>query len=219
MKALIAGGGRLGSQVAEVLKAAGNQVTFVEIDQDRAEELTRRFPAGRVVLGDACAQGVLESAGALTADLAIAATGADQDNLAVSLLLKRRFAVPRVVARVNDPQNAWLFDHHWGVDIAVPGTAPLVSLIEEATSTPDTVALLRLSRAGVDVTETVITDRSRAAGRKLSEIPVPSGTLVATVIRGGQPLVPEREFRFRAGDELLLVSQHADAQRIRDAFQ
>ncbi|MFG2810287.1 potassium channel family protein [Streptomyces massasporeus] len=218
MRALIAGAGRLGAQIAQVLAAARNDVTLVDVDEDRIAELEGRLSV-RLLAGDACEPAFLEHAGALTADLVIATTGKDEDNLVISLLAKRRFAVPRVAARVNDAENAWLFDRNWGVDTAVPAATPLISLIEEATGATDTVALLRLSKAGVDVIETTITARSRSAGRTLVEIPLPEGAVIATVIRDGQPTVPAPEMRLRPGDELLVVSHAATEQEIHTAFQ
>ncbi|MFD7445650.1 potassium channel family protein [Streptomyces sp. NPDC059909] len=218
MKALIAGAGRLGTQIAQVLAAARNDVTLVDIDEDRIAELEGRLPV-RLIAGDACEPTRLEHAGAHTTDLVIAATGNDEDNLVISLLAKRQFAVSRVAARVNDPENIWLFDQRWGVDTAVPAATPLISLIEEATGATDTVALLRLSKAGVDVIETAITPQSRAAGRTLAEIALPAGTVIATVIRKGQPTVPTPEMRLQPGDELLVVSHAATEQEIHAAFQ
>ncbi|MER6750466.1 trk system potassium uptake protein TrkA [Streptomyces sp. PvP037] len=218
MKALIAGAGRLGTQIAQVLAAARNEVTLVDVDEDRVAALAGRLPV-RLLAGDACDPAVLEHAGALTAGLLVATTGDDEDNLVVSLLAKRRFAVPRVAARVNDEENIWLFDHRWGVDTAVPAATPLISLIEEATGATDTVALLRLSKAGVDVIETAITPRSRAAGRTLAEIALPEGTVVATVVREGRPTVPAPGMRLRPGDELLVVSHTATEGEIHAAFQ
>ncbi|MER5461222.1 NAD-binding protein [Streptomyces sp. NPDC002668] len=218
MKALIAGAGRLGTQIAQVLAAAGNDVTLVEADADRVDALQGQL-AVRLILGDACEPACLDQADAHTADLVIAATGEDEDNLVISLLAKRQCAAPRVVARINDGENAWLFDQRWGVDIAVPAATPLISLIEEATGATDTVALLRLSKAGVDIIETVITTRSRAVGKPLSDIPLPDGTVVATVIRDGRPTVPGPAVRLQPGDELLLVSHSATEQEIHAAFQ
>ncbi|MCX4862517.1 TrkA family potassium uptake protein [Streptomyces sp. NBC_00257] len=218
MKVLIAGAGRLGTQVAQVLSAARNDVTLVEHDEDRITEIGD-LPAVHLMAGDACEPVLLERAGALTCDLVIAATGRDEDNLVISLLAKRRFGVARVAARVNDAENAWLFDGRWGVDIAVPAATPLISLIEEATDATDTVALLRLSKAGVEVIETAITENSRAAGHTLGEITLPAGTVVATVVRDGRPTVPGPEVRLLPGDELLLVSHEATEQEIHAAFQ
>ncbi|MFF4585409.1 potassium channel family protein [Streptomyces sp. NPDC001388] len=218
MNVLIAGAGRLGTQIAQVLSAAHNEVTLIDIDDDRVAELQDRVPV-RLVAGDACEPALLEHAGALTADLVIAATGEDEDNLVISLLAKRQFSVPRVAARFNDADNAWLFDERWGVDVAVPAATPLISLIEEATGATDTVALLRLSKAGVDVIETAITPRSRTAGRALGDVRLPEGTVVATIVRDGQPTVPDPAVRLRPGDEILLVSHTATEQEIHAAFQ
>lgn len=218
MKVLIAGAGRLGTQVAQVLSAARNDVTLVEHDENRIAEIGD-LPDVRLVAGNACDPVLLERAGTLTCDLVIVATGRDEDNLVISLLAKRRFGVARVAARVNDAENAWLFDGRWGVDVAVPAATPLISLIEEATGATDTVALLRLSRAGIEVIETAITENSRAAGHTLSEVTLPAGTVVATVVRDGRPTVPGPEVRLLPGDELLLVSHEATEQEIHSAFQ
>lgn len=218
MKVLIAGAGRLGSQIAHVLAAAHNDLTVIDLDEDRLDELGRRLPA-RLVAGDGCEPSVLEEAGALGADLLIAATGEDEDNLVISLLAKTQFAIPRVVARINDTDNTWLFDARWGVDVPVPAATPLVSLIEEATGATDTVALLRLSKAGVDVIETAITAQSRAAGRRLADITLPAGAIVATVIRAGKPTIPSLDFQLEPGDELLIISASVAQQDIHAAFQ
>ncbi|TQJ37532.1 TrkA family potassium uptake protein [Streptomyces sp. NBC_00080] len=218
MNVIIAGAGRLGTQIAQVLAAAHNEVTLIDVDDDRVAELEGRVPV-RLIAGDACEPTLLEHAGALTADLLIATTGDDEDNLVISLLAKRQFSVSRVAARINDADNAWLFDERWGVDVAVPAATPLISLIEEATGATDTVALLRLSKAGVDVIETAITPQSRTAGRALGDVPLPEGTVVATIVRDGQPTVPDPAVRLRPGDELLLVSHTATEQEIHAAFQ
>ncbi|MFD8234795.1 potassium channel family protein [Streptomyces sp. NPDC059696] len=218
MNVLIAGAGRLGTQVAQVLAASGNAVTLVDADETRLDALRGRFDA-RLVAGDGSEATVLDRAGAAHADLVVAATGRDEDNLVISLLAKRRFTAPRVVARVNDDENTWLFDRRWGVDSAVPAATPIVSLIEEATGAADTVALLRLSSAGVGIIETAITAESKAAGRPLGDIALPEGTLVATVVREGEPTAPSATMVLRPGDELLLVSHSAGEQEIHAAFQ
>ena len=218
MKVLIVGAGRLGTQIAQVLTATGDDVSLIDIDDDRIAELEGHISA-RLVAGDACETTVLEDAGALTTDLLVAATGDDEDNLVISLLAKRQFAVPRVAARINDTDNGWLFDQRWGIDVAVPAATPLISLIEEATGATDTVALLRLSKAGVNVIETAITPHSRAVGHALADIGLPAGTVVAAVIRHGEPTVPDLQFQLQPGDELLVVSEAATEQDIHAAFQ
>ncbi len=218
MKVVIAGAGRLGAQIAHVLLAAGNEITLIDQDEVRLAEVTLTLQV-RSMPGDACEPAILEESGALNADLLISATGDDEDNLVISLLAKRQFAVPRVVARVNDADNTWLFDEHWGVDVAVPAAMPLVSLVEEAAGVTNTVALLRLAKAGVNLIETAIDESSRAAGRRIGEIELPHGSIVAAVVRRHEPIVPDQAFRLQAGDELLIVSETATEQDIRSAFQ
>jgi trk/ktr system potassium uptake protein len=218
MKAVIAGAGRFGSQAAQVLTAAGHRVTLIDIDDERVATLADTVPI-QLVAGDACETTVLEQAGTHAADLLIAATGDDEDNLVIGLLAKRQFAVPRVAARVNDPDNAWLFDRRWGIDVALPASAPLISLVQEATGAADTVALLRLEKAGVTVIETAIAADSRACGRTLADIVLPPGTLVAAIIRAGNTVVATDDTPLRAGDEILLVSRTGDTTEIHAAFQ
>lgn len=218
MKAIIVGAGRLGVQIADALTASGHEVTLVEIDSGRLAAVPPRL-ASRTVAGDGCEPYVLEAAGALNADVVIAGTWDDEDNLVISLLAKRQFRVARVVARVNDADNGWLFDSHWGVDAAIPSAAPIISLIEEATQSSDTVSLLRLGKAGVNLVETSIEAQSSAAGRSLSELVLPDKSVVAAVIREGTPTVPDPSFELRVGDEVLIVSQAATEAQIHAAFQ
>jgi len=218
MNVIVVGAGRLGTQFADVLAGAGHPVTLVDQDEAAVQRAGTR-PASRVLTGDGCEPSILEEAGAHNADLLVAATGEDEDNLVISLLAKRQFAVARVVARINDADNAWLFDDRWGVDVAVPSAGPLISLMEEATGAVDTVSLMRLGRAGVSVIETVIDEHSATAGRRLGDIALPTGCLVASVIRGGQPTVPESALVVQPGDELLVVGQRATEAKVRAAFQ
>lgn len=217
MKILIAGAGRFGAHIARVLAAEQNEITVIEQDDDRVDAVAATIPA-RIVVGDACEPTILEEAAVLNADLVIATTGDDEDNLVISLLAKRQFAVPHVIARVNEAENGWLFDDRWGVDVAVPATGQLTSLIEEAVGLTDTVALVRLARGGVNVIETAIDETARSAGHPLSAVKLPAGSVVAAVIRNGEPHVPEPEFELTAGDELIVISESANEAEIHAAF-
>lgn len=221
MNILMAGGGRLGRQAMSVLAAAGNDVTVIEIDDEIAEALRTDFSDRgiRVIFGDACDPVLLEEAGCLRADAVVAVTGDDEDNLVIGLLAKRQFRVPRVVARINDPENASLFGETWGIDAAVSAPITLMSLIEEATRAADTVGLMRLSAAGVVLIETTLTKSSAATGKAVSQIPLPRGSQVAAVIRRGQPTVPDGSFKLATGDEILIVSESATVADVRSLFQ
>jgi len=218
MNVVIVGAGRLGQQATHLLAATGHTVTVVDRDTSRLAQLgTERLH--QVVHGDACEPDVLEKAGALNADLLLAATSEDEDNLVVALLAKRQFEVRRVLARVNDPDNTWLFDTRWGVDVALSTEAPLVSLIEEATGAADTIGLLRLAAAGVTLLEIHLTAQSSVAGHGLAGLTLPPHTVVAAVIRDGNPTVPSVDYQLRPGDRLLVVTQNATADDIHRVFQ
>jgi len=218
MKAVVVGAGRLGQQIADALCVSQNQVTLVEADRRVAERIKGGSRA-HVIFGDAADPTILEEAGALKADVLVAVAGEDQVNLVVSLLAKRHFDVPRVVARVNDPDNEWQFNEEWGVDVSVSASASLLSLIREATSSADTVGLLRLGTAGVGMIETTITAHSSSAGKSLSDLALPAGSIVAAVLREGQPTVPGGSYVLAPGDEVIVISDSATEGDVRRVFQ
>ncbi len=139
MRVLVVGGGRIGSHLAEELAAKGHQVVVVEKRADRGQELMRRFAAVtaiQVIQGDGNDPAVLREAGARDADALAAATGEDEDNLVIGLLGKREFGIRRVVGRVNNPRNDWLYSPAFGFDAAVRPAEIIVSLIEEEIEEP-----------------------------------------------------------------------------------
>lgn len=176
--------------------------------------MAKRVSAAAIAIG-----ALLFALRAGTGNALVATTGDDEDNLVVSLLAKRQFDVPRVVARNNYPENRWLFSERWGVDVAVSAAATLLSLIQEATGSTETVDLIQLGRAGVRMLETTISESSIAVGKTLAEVSLPEGTVIAAVVRDGVPHVPGGSFRLDAGDEVLVVSEAATDADVRAAFQ
>ncbi|WP_303325283.1 potassium channel family protein, partial [Actinomyces radicidentis] len=132
MKILIAGAGSVGRSIARELISHGHEVTVV----DRSPEAMRiaSVPDADWQLADACDVDALAASGAGDADVVVSATGDDKANLVISLLCKTEFAVPRTVARVNNPKNEWLFDETWGVDVSVSTPRIMTALVEEAVS-------------------------------------------------------------------------------------
>ncbi len=138
MQVLVVGGGRIGFFLAEELSAKGHQVVLIEKRPDRVEELTHRLAKNRVkvILGDGNDPTVLREAGAKDMQALAAATGDDEDNLVIGLLGKREFGIPRVIGRVNNPRNTWLYAPSFGFDAAVRPAEIIVSLIEEEIEQP-----------------------------------------------------------------------------------
>jgi len=138
MRVLIVGGGRIGFFLAEELAAKGHEVSLIEKRSDRAQELVRRLAGTnvRVILGDGNDPTVLRDAGAMESHALAAVTGEDEDNLVVGLLGKREFGIARVVGRVNNPRNGWLYSPSFGFDASVRPAETIVTLIEEQIEQP-----------------------------------------------------------------------------------
>src|SRR5262249_15588561 len=145
MKVVVAGAGNVGRHMAADLAERGHDVTLIEQMPEALSRARDELPDSvEVILGDACEPYVLEEAKLAQADVIVAATGDDEDNLVVSLLAKQEYAVPRVVARVNHPSNEWMFTEQWGVDAAVSPPHILTALVEEAVTVGDVVRLMKL---------------------------------------------------------------------------
>ena len=204
MKVVIAGGGNVGRHIAADLVDAGHDVVVIE---QAGAVVSRHESNDRFswLAGDACEPSVLERAGLAEADVVVAATGDDEDNLVVSLLAKQEYAVPKVVARVNHPKNEWMFNETWGVDVSVSTPHLLTALVEEAVSVGSLVKLLSLEGGEAALTEVTLAEESRAVGTSLADLGLPRDATVVAVVRGGHVVVPRGDTVLAAGDEVLLL--------------
>jgi len=216
MRVAIAGAGAVGRSIANELIAGGHQVMLIERLQSQFEPHT--VEQAEWVLADACELSSLEDAGMQLCDVVIAATGDDKVNLVVSLLAKTVFAVRRVVARVNDPANEWLFTEGWGVDVAVSTPRMLAAMVEEAVSVGDLVRLLTLRQGQANLVELTLPDDTPLAGRAVREVVLPKDAALVTILRGGRVIVPQADDPLEAGDELLFVAAADVEGEIRKAL-
>jgi trk system potassium uptake protein TrkA len=218
MKVIVTGGGAIGRHVAYDLVARGHEVTLIEQDRDTVDDLRSDVPEVSVMLGDACEPWVLEAADMSHADVLVAATGDDEDNLVTALLAKQEFAVPRVLARVNHPKNEWLFTEQWGVDTAVSPPHMLTSMVEEAVTTGDLVQLLRLEGGRISIVEMRLVDESPAAGRPIYELRMPKDSAIVAILRDGHVVIPQPETVFASGDELVALAGEGAELALRTAI-
>jgi trk system potassium uptake protein TrkA len=201
----IAGAGNVGSFVAKDLTSKGHDVVLIE--QNEATVETRRAELEvNWVRGDACELHTLDAAVLSSCDVMVAATGDDEDNLVISLLAKQEFAVPRVVARVNHPDNEWLFTETWGVDVAVSTPHLLTSLVEEAVSVGDLVQLLKLEQGKVALLEVTLADGSPAEGKTVGELKMPPDCTIVAIVRDKHVITPGGDTPLHAGDEVLALA-------------
>jgi trk system potassium uptake protein len=205
LRIAIVGAGNVGSFVARDLLGRGHEVTLVEQNRDIIEQLKQELDVNWVT-GDACELYTLDAAVLSSCDVVVAATGDDEDNLVVSLLAKQEFAVPRVVARVNHPDNEWLFNESWGVDVAVSTPHLLTSLVEEAVSVGVLVRLLNLEQGKVGLMELTLDENSPADGKTVGELKMPPDCTLVAVVRDRHVIAPRGETPLHAGDEVLALA-------------
>ena len=217
MKVAIAGGGNVGAYIAADLKAGGHEVLVIEQNGDLVARLSQSLDIDWYV-GDACEVNNLHEAGLADADVVVAATGDDEDNLVVSLLAKQEFAVPRVVARVNHPKNDWLFDENWGVDVSVSTPHLLTALVEEAVSVGTIVRLLRFEHGNAGLVEVTLAEDSPAAGKAVSDLAIPRDATVVAVVRSDHVIVPRGDTVVQAGDEVLCLVTGTGEEAINAIF-
>ena len=208
MKVVIAGGGNVGTFIAEDLAKAGHEIVIVEVDADRVAEATSSTqPAGvRWVTADACEVSEFARAEVETADVVAAVTGDDEDNLVISLLAKQEFAVPLVVALVTNPKVEWMFDVVWGVDASVSTPHLLTALVEEAVSVGTLVRLLSFEGGRARLCEATLAPDSPANDKEIVDLGLPRSATVVAVLRESHVIVPRGDTVLHAGDEVLVLT-------------
>jgi trk system potassium uptake protein TrkA len=203
MYAIIAGAGKVGRNLARELISKEHEVTLIESYRPRYLTIEEEFEHA-VEYGDATELWVLERAGIQRADLVIAVTGDDEDNILVCQVAKEKYLCDRVIARVNNPRN---HDHFrlLGIQPAVSATDLILRLIEHEVPRYGLVHLLALEEERLEIIELEVTPDAPTVGKQVSNIDLPDGSLIISVLRGGTGFVPKPDTVIEAGDEVLLV--------------
>jgi trk system potassium uptake protein TrkA len=204
MRIAIAGAGNVGRAIARELLDNGHRVLL--IDRDPKALKLESVPDAEWLMADACEITSLDKALLSDCQVLVAATGDDKVNLVASLLAKTEYGVPRVVARINHPKNEWLFDHSWGVDVAVSTPRIIAALVEEAVSVGDVVRLFSFRKGQANLVEITLPDSSSCVGKTVEEIVFPDDASLAAIVRDGRVVTPTPTDIFIAGDELLFVA-------------
>ncbi len=217
MNVVIAGAGSVGTAIAGDLHANGHSVLVMERDPDLVERLRPTIDIDWVA-ADACEVASLDAAGLSHADVVVAATGDDEDNLVISLLAKQEFAVPRVVARVNHPKNQWLFNESWGVDVFVSTPQLLTALVEEAVSVGSLVRLLQFEGGSAHLVEVTLAEDSPAAATAITDLDFPRDATVVAVVRDDRLVVPRGDTVLQPHDEVLVLVTAEGEESVRRLF-
>lgn len=213
---IIIGGGKVGFHLARHLIGLDYEVTLVEKRPLRAERIQSQLGTVSVMVGDGDEMAFLATTGIERAGVVVGATGGDEDNLIVCQLAKRKFNVPRTIARVNNPDNIHVFKA-LGIDASVSATELLMGLIEAELSGSEMVKGVAVKASGANLVDVQLPDASRHLHRRIGEIQLPAGDIVVCIVRQGAPVVPTADEIVQPGDELIVYSTELDVESIRRA--
>lgn len=208
----IAGAGAVGRSVARELLEAGHRVLLIERNVDHYQPNT--VPEAEWLLADACELASLQESGLQMCDVVIAATGDDVVNLAAALLAKTEFEVARVVARVNDLRNEWLFTDEWGVDVAVSAPRAMVAGVEGAIDVGHLVQLMGLAGGQVNLSKLTLPVDDPLVGQRIRDLSLHENAAVIAVLRGASVILPKSDDALQAGDEMFFVAASTAENRI-----
>jgi trk system potassium uptake protein TrkA len=204
MYIIVVGGGKVGFYLTKSLLSEGHEVLLIERDSIKAENYVEQL--GAVVIdGDGSEAATLGNAGAARADVVIAVTGEDEDNLVISQVAKKKFNVPKTIARVNNPKNERLF-RMLGIDVTVSQTNYIFNLIEQSIPNMSFVHLLSLSHEAMTIVDAKIGAESRAANKPVSALGLPEDCILAAVIRGSDLMIPNPDTVLLPGDDVIALS-------------
>jgi trk system potassium uptake protein TrkA len=211
---IIVGGGKVGTHLAAVLLEAGFRIRVIEEHRSELARLQRDLPAEVVTIGDGTDPLVLEAAGIRQAHVVAAVTGLDEVNLVITSLARFEFGVPRVIARVANPKNAWMFTPEMGVDVALNQADMMAHLIAEEMSLGDMVTLLNLRKGQYSLVAEKVVPGSVVAGKALRDIDLPDACRIVAIIRQGELVVPHGDTVLQPVDEVLALVRAAQAAKL-----
>ncbi|MGC9066042.1 MAG: potassium channel family protein [Candidatus Ratteibacteria bacterium] len=215
MRIIIVGGGKVGYFLAERL-ARTHYVSLIEKDKRITDELAENRNI-LIINGDGCQTDILVQAGVKDADVVAAVTGKDEDNLVICQIAKDIFKVKRTVARVNDPKNERIF-FQLGVDIAIDSTAIIAKIIEEEVSLEDMINLCAFKKGQLSLVRIDLPEDAPIVKKSLKEIELPAEAVIVAVLRKEHLIVPDRDFVFQQGDEVVALTKIEDEGEILNAL-
>lgn len=215
---MIAGGEPTGTQLASLLVAQNHRVLLIEHRRDVLSRIHHELPTEVIYEGNATDPQVLEQAGIRQAQVLVASTPSDADNLVLCFLAHTLYAVPRTIARINNPRHAWLFDQKFHVDVALNEAAILAHLIEQEMSVGDMMTLLKLRRGQYSLVEVRIPAGAKAVDMAIKDLALPGQCVIAAIIHQGKMVVPRGMTTLEVGDEVLAMTDDQGAKQLAALF-
>lgn len=213
---IVAGAGKVGYHLARAL-VADHEVLVIELDPGRVDFIAEELGTDVIMQGDACDAATMERAGMERADLVVAATGDDDDNLTFCQIAKARFSVPRAVARINNPQNEGLF-RQLGIDSTVSATNLIMGHIEQELPWRGLIPLMTLAGLNLEIVEVRVPPAANTVGRQVRQLLLPQGSLLCLIISEGIPRLPAPDNVIHPDDILVAVTNIEAEESLRDAL-
>jgi len=205
MFVIVVGGGNTGSQLAKFLLETGHRVRVIDERPVVLEKLAKEIPSDFIINGDGSSPAVLEKAGIHEAQVLAAVTGSDETNLVITSLGRFEFNVKRVIARINNSKNAWLFTPEMGVDVSLNQAEILARLCAEEMSVGDMMTMLKIRRGKYSIVEEKIAPLAPAIGKALKDLSLPNNCVISGIIRHGDMILPRGTTVLEDGDEILAL--------------
>ncbi|MGH2534059.1 MAG: potassium channel family protein [Thermomicrobiales bacterium] len=213
MYIIVVGGGKVGYYLTKTLLSDGYEVLLIERDAEKVETFAERF-GSVVVAGDGAEASTLAAAGAARADVVIAVTGEDEDNLVVCQMAKQKFHVERTIARVNNPKNEQLF-RLLGIDVTVSQTNFIMHLIEQSIPEHSFVHLLSLRHSDITIVDAKVSEDSSSAHRTIGEIELPENCIIVAISRGPEVVIPTVATEIQPGDDIIAIAHKEQEDELR----
>jgi len=216
MYVIVVGGGKVGYYLTKQLLSEGHEVLLLEKDRRRQAALAEQM--GEVVVqGDGCEVRIMSEAGFGRADVIVAVTGDDEDNLVICQMAKRKFQTPRTVARVNDPDNLMLFEK-LGIDTTVSSTQIIFNLLDQQIETGEIIPLAALKNGNIELVAITVSERSPVLGQNVRDLPLPGDALIISVVRNQHAMLPQGDVRFENGDTVIAMVAADEEPQLRHIF-
>lgn len=218
MYVIIIGGGQVGSYVGKLLVESGIQIKIIEKREKLINGLIEEFSSDSILFGSGTDPNTLEVAGIDTADVLVAVTGRDEVNLVASTIAKFEFAVPRVVARVNNPRNEWLYTDSMGVDVAINQSNIMAHIVVNEMDMENLSTLMKLNRGNYSIAKVTVHEGSDAVGRPIKNLQIPPKCVLIAILRDEEVIIPRGDTFIEPNDSVLILAEDHTEREINRIF-
>lgn len=218
MKVIIIGGGKVGAYIANLLLNNNCSVKVIENRNYVYDKLKKEVPEENIVFGSGTDPDILEAAGIKDADVVAAVTGSDEINLVASTIVKFEFGISRVIARVNNPQNTWLFNSGMGVDVALNQADLMAHLVVEEMDLKNALTLLKINRGDYAIVQVNVDSNSEAVNTKVKDLVKPVNAVLIAISRANDTIIPRGDTIIKAGDNILILADQGAQVAISKLF-